>query len=437
VPGVSGRRRRRRRRTTAAADWLLPDLDLITWAQRALRPGGTRLRRLLENRPGARRALPPAVVLLLVATLTVTVWQLAPAEHGGAGHLAVSGGGPSAGGVDADADAGAEPRSAASGRGQAVPPRPPAPPPARAGGGTVEPADTDGPFPSGVAAGMLAEARAWAEYRGRKVDVVVTYSDRASWQTIVNPWMGSDTAHFRGFSGDWVISQPLFPDSGPEKGSLADCAAGAYNGKWTEFGRWLVDRGRGDSFVRLGWEFNGSWFAWAATNTSQWIQCFRNASSSIKAGSPAARIDWTMNAHGSSTPSGAFALYPGDAYVDVVGIDSYDMYPPSPDEDAFDRQCYADMGLCQAIAFARRHGKLFSVPEWGVVGQRGTKAGAAGEAGGDNPVYITQMYHVFMRNADVLAYEAYFNDNRPGNVHSALANPNLHPRASAVYKQLW
>jgi hypothetical protein len=249
--------------------------------------------------------------------------------------------------------------------------------------------------------------------------------------------MGSDVAHFRGFSGDWVISQPLFPDAGPEKGNLADCAAGAYNAKWKEFGRWLVNHGRGDSFVRLGWEFNGTWFAWAAVNTSQWIQCFRNASSSIKAGSPAVRIDWTMNAHGSSTSAGAFALYPGDAYVDVVGIDSYDMYPPSPDEDAFDRQCYGEEGLCQVIAFARRHGKLFSVPEWGVVGERGTRAGAAGEAGGDNPVYITQMYHVFMRNADTLAYEAYFNDNRPGNVHSALANPNLHPRASAVYKQLW
>ena len=435
MPGDSGRRRRRRGRAAAVADWLLPDLDLVTWAQRALRPVVTRFDLLFENWPGAKRALLPAVVLLLVATLTVTVWQLAPADDGGPGHLAVSGGGPSAGGIDAGAGPAA--RSAAPGPGRAVPGRTPAPPPARAGGKQVEPADTDGPFPSGVAAGTSAEARAWAEYRGRAVDVVVTYSDRSSWRTIVNPWMGSDPAHFSDFPGDWVVSQPLFPDSGPEKGNLADCAAGAYDTRWKKFGRWLVARGRGDSFVRLGWEFNGTWFAWAATNTAQWIKCFRNASSSIKAESPAVRIDWTMNAHGSSTSAGAFALYPGDAYVDVVGIDSYDMYPPSPDEDAFDRQCYGEDGLCQAVAFARQHGKLFSVPEWGVVGQHGTRAGAAGEAGGDNPVYIAQMYQVFMRNADILAYEAYFNDNRPGNVHSALANPDLHPRASAVYKQLW
>nr|MDT0664862.1 hypothetical protein [Micromonospora sp. DSM 115978] len=125
------------------------------------------------------------------------------------------------------------------------------------------PAVTDGPFPSGVAAGSLTEAMRWAEYRGRSRDVVVTYTGRASWQNITRPWIGMDAEHFRNFSGDWVISQPLFPESGPEKGNLADCAAGEYDGYWRSFGRWLVDQGRGDTFVRLGWEFNGLWFAWA------------------------------------------------------------------------------------------------------------------------------------------------------------------------------
>nr|MDT0667036.1 glycosyl hydrolase [Micromonospora sp. DSM 115978] len=142
-------------------------------------------------------------------------------------------------------------------------------------------------------------------------------------------------------------------------------------------------------------------------------------------------------AHSSSTPVGAFELYPGDEYVDVIGIDSYDHYPPSPTIESFVRQCNGPEGLCRVIAFARSRNKLFSVPEWGVVGIQGTRAGAAGQAGGDNPVYIREMHRIFTANADILAYEAYFNDDSPGNVHSSLNHPVRHPQSSAVYQQLW
>ncbi|CAJ64862.1 hypothetical protein FRAAL6239 [Frankia alni ACN14a] len=301
----------------------------------------------------------------------------------------------------------------------------------------VERATTTGLFPTGVAAHTLTQANAWARFRGRPNDVVVMYTDRSSWSDVTNPWMGRSASTFSGYAGTWVITQPLFPDSGPEKGNLADCAAGNYDAKWRQFGRWLVNMGRGDSFVRLGWEFNGLWFAWSATDPQQWIQCFRNASSAIRATSPKVRIDWNLNAHGSTTPVGAFDLYPGDQYVDVIGIDSYDQYPPSPTYADFDNQCNGDAGLCQVITFARTHHKLFSVPEWGVVSQQGTKAGRSGAAGGDNPAYMEKMYETFSRNADILAYEAYFPDAEEGNVRSSLVNPDLNPASAAVYQRLW
>ncbi len=301
----------------------------------------------------------------------------------------------------------------------------------------VQRAATTGLFPTGVAAHTLAQANAWARFRGRPNDVIVMYTDRSSWSDVTNPWMGRSASTFSGYAGTWVITQPLFPDSGPEKGNLADCAAGNYDAKWRQFGRWLVNMGRGDSFVRLGWEFNGLWFAWSATDPQQWIQCFRNASSAIRATSPKVRIDWNLNAHGSTTPVGAFDLYPGDQYVDVIGIDSYDQYPPSPTYADFDNQCNGDAGLCQVITFARTHHKLFSVPEWGVVSQQGTKAGRGGAAGGDNPAYMEKMYETFSRNADILAYEAYFPDAEEGNVRSSLVNPDLNPASAAVYQRLW
>ncbi|CAO5181205.1 hypothetical protein FAIPA1_40065 [Frankia sp. AiPs1] len=298
-------------------------------------------------------------------------------------------------------------------------------------------AATTGPFPTGVAAHSLAQANAWADFRGRPNDVVVMYTDRSSWSAITSPWIGRGTSTFAGFAGTWVITQPLFPDSGPQRGNLTDCAAGSYDSYWRQFGRWLVAQGRGDSFVRLGWEFNGLWFAWAATDPQAWVQCFQHASVAVRSTSPSVRIDWNLNAHGSTTSVEAFDLYPGDRYVDVIGVDSYDQYPSSPTAAAFDDQCNGDAGLCQVITFARTHNKLFSVPEWGVVSRQGTKAGRVGAAGGDNPVYMQKMYETFVQNADILAYEAYFSDSAMDNVRSSLVNPDLNPASAAVYQRLW
>jgi len=297
-------------------------------------------------------------------------------------------------------------------------------------------AATTGLFPSGVAAHSLTEANNWASFRGLPVDVVVMYTDRSSWSTIVHPWIGNSAQDFAGFSGTWVISQPLFPDSGPDKGSLSRCADGSYDYHWRAFGQWLVAQGRGNTFIRLGWEFNGSWFAWSASDPTEWISCFRHAATALRQGSPTVRIDWNFNAHSSTDVANAFALYPGDRYVDVIGVDAYDQYPPSTSSAAFDQQCDGLDGLCGAISFARAHNKLFSVPEWGVVGS-GSKAAGVGQAGGDNPLYVSEMRSLFVSNADILAYEAYFNDHNPGNVMSSLNNPNLNPQSSAQYRALW
>ncbi|MEX5631297.1 glycosyl hydrolase [Parafrankia sp. FMc2] len=375
-------------------------------------------------KPGRHPYLPVALVVFAVL-LALVAWMLGPAQHEDADLAANSA--PVQAPIPSPAVASQVPVTAPAPGPQNQQPMA-APPSAR-----VERAATSGLFPSGVAAHTMAEANAWAEFRGTPVDVVVTYTDRDSWDAIVNPWMGRV---FSSFPGDLVISVPMFPDEGPQKGNLVSCAEGDYNARWRQFGRWLVSQGRGDSFVRLGWEFNGGWFAWkASANPTAYKQCFQNASSSIKETSPEVRIDWTINAHGPDYD--AFSVYPGNQYVDVIGIDSYDQYPPSPTSREFGEQCNADQGLCQVINFARQNGKLFSVPEWSVVSQQNTQAGMRGAAGGDNPVYIQEMYNVFRRNANILAYEAYFNDDIVGNVRSTLVNPNRHPASSALYQRLW
>jgi hypothetical protein len=275
---------------------------------------------------------------------------------------------------------------------------------------------------SGLNAGTMAQANAWSSFRGTPVNVVVTFSDRSSWSTMTSPWVGSN---FASFNGTWVISQPFFPTN---QGSIAACAAGSYSSQWQQFGRWLVGQGRGNSIIRLAWEFNGNWFPWSTANDPKnWVSCWRQVVTAVRSTSPTTRFDWAMNAHS----SGAFDYYPGDDYVDIVGIDSYDMWPPSPDEASWDSQCNATEGLCSVIAFARAHGKKFSVPEWAVVSSPSNKGG------GDNPFYIQKMYDTFSANADVLSYQSYFNDSASGNVESSLVNPDQNPKAAALYAQLF
>ncbi|MBX6388563.1 MAG: hypothetical protein IRZ08_06115 [Frankia sp.] len=375
-----------------------------------------------------RRRVLPAVAGGVAVVLGLTLWAVIPGSAGGSAD-AVANDRPATPTTDPAATAPAAESPSPSPTAQ--PTESPAAVPAIP---RVARAATSQDFPSGMSAGSLSQVQAWAQWRGRPVDVVVTYTARKTWREIVNPWIGSDTKTFRNFPGTWVITAPLFPpasEGSSEPGNLQDCAAGAYNSRWEEFGRWLVRMGRPDTFVRLGWEFNGDWYDWRASNPQAWIACFRNAALAIKRTDPAVRIDWNFNAHDTQVPGvpNAFALYPGDDVVDVIGVDSYDHFPPSPDAAAFDRQCNGEDGLCRAISFARQHNKLFSVPEWGVVGDHG--------GGGDNPIYIQKMHDLFVRNADILAYEAYFNDAVPGNIESSLFDPVQHPRSAELYVRLW
>jgi hypothetical protein len=284
---------------------------------------------------------------------------------------------------------------------------------------------------SGITAGSLSQVQAWEKFRGTPVNVVQTFADLTSWDTMVHPWLGSGPEKFSTFNGRWVISEAFFPDDG---GDMGTCANGGYAAKWNQFGSWLTAQGRPDTIVRLAWEANGDWFPWSVgkTDTSTWIRCFQQVVTAIRATDPKVRIDWTLNAH-----SGGLDAYPGNGYVDIVGIDTYDHWPPSLTQATFDQQCHEATGLCAVIAFARAHGRQFSVPEWGLVGKQDTGAGAAGQAGGDNPLYIRAMYNVLHANSDDLAYEAYFSDASPDNVHSSLVNPDENPNSAALYAQLW
>ena len=276
------------------------------------------------------------------------------------------------------------------------------------------------PWYSGVVGGTPAEVAAFQRFRDRPVDVVHAFAGRRSWAEVVSAGWIMDS--YADFDGLLVISQPFWPER--SGGSLGACAAGRYDGRWADYGRTLARHGRTDVLTRLAWEFNGDWFEWSATDVGAWKACYRSVVDAVRSTAPAARFEWTLNAHGSQTCGGdAYRCYPGDAHVDVVGIDPYDHYPSSQSEAEFERQCRDRHGLCAAIDFARAHGKRVGVGEWGVI-----SSGI-----GDNPLYVREMFETFRRAGDVMLYDTWFNSAE----HESTLDRRDNPRSAATYRSLF
>jgi Glycosyl hydrolase family 26 len=303
------------------------------------------------------------------------------------------------------------------------------------------------PWASGVhSANDLDENLRFGTWRGRPLDVAHTFTVRdGGWDPIVRPVDFLEGLGWKSFDGLLVISQPMYPQGG---GNNAACARGEYDGHWADFGTYLQSIGRADerTIVRIGWEFNGGFMYWHTDgDPTDFKSCWRHVAQAIKTTAPDVLTDWTVNGHGGEFPSSRnmYDAYPGDDVVDIVGMDTYDMYSAprnasSLTDEEFRTQCEVPNGhgVCDLARFARDHGKKLSVGEWGVLGSCGGATGS-GHAEADNAVYIRNMANFFYENRDILAYEAYYDDPAVGNVCSTLYRSNAdrssNPRASAEY----
>lgn len=267
----------------------------------------------------------------------------------------------------------------------------------------------------------------WSQFAGRRMQVAIVYTARDTWASVAGRTWAQTNYTDRNLILD--TAQPMWPNS--VKGSLEVCASGAYDEYWKIWGRTL--RLTPNTVItRLGWEFNGDWWAWSAKNPDDYISCYRHIVSAVRTINPSAIFEWNINGGASKTCDGnALNCYPGDAYVDVISIDYYDHYPPTLSEADFEAKANAPGGITWLWNFAVAHQKRFGVGEWGVV-----NSGAPG-TGGDNPAFINNMQKWFRDHVagtpDQWLYEAYFSISSPGEVMSSLISPNLNPKASAAY----
>ncbi len=163
--------------------------------------------------------------------------------------------------------------------------------------------------------------------------------------------------------------------------------------------RALIRNGYGSSVVRLGWEFNGGWFPWAAGGCpGAFVGTFQQIVTVMRSVSGANfSFEWNPTA-GDFYVGNLADFYPGSSFVNYVGLDVYDnawaSYPGAQSE--FHTIKTESDGLDWLSTFAAHEGKAIVLPEWGLgwgVCDAGQPVNAPnnGTCGGDDPTFINDM----------------------------------------------
>ena len=280
--------------------------------------------------------------------------------------------------------------------------------------------------PGFTAAAQAEAAQAFGAWRGSAVGVAVAWPARGTWADFTRADSFYRTWAAQPYTKSFGI--PLFPDDAGA--TVEGCIAGSYDDQWRTFAATMNRTGLAaqGTIIRLGWEFNNQSPQWGSP--AQFAACFRQIQATVSAIAPGLVWDWNVNRGPSSQMPGDSVLqaYPGNQYVNLIGVDSYDDWPPADTPGGWQTQLNGPYGLNYWLGFARAHGKLLSVPEWGVA------SGGLwpGHEGGDDPGYIKDMYGFFTANTKSIAYESYYNDHG-----TSIYNPVQNPLASAEYARLW
>jgi Glycosyl hydrolase family 26 len=275
----------------------------------------------------------------------------------------------------------------------------------------------------------MEAAASWLGSAG-SVKYAQDFIDATSWSTIEDPWQLSN---WEGSPYTMVWGLPMLPCGAPGTSCATnvsvfdEVANGGADGYFKTLAQNLVAAGFGSSYIRPGFEFNGSWMGGSICNqdgsgltswASDFVPAFQNIVTSMRSVS-GANFKFIWNPDDSSNVSCPGAslenFYPGDNYVDMVALDAYDFIGAPTSSDAarwsdllngvnasgstsvtpaaIGGQQFEGYGLNWLAAFGKAHDKEVGLPEWGL-GSTDNNGG-----GGDDAYYVTQMANWIKANA--------------------------------------
>jgi hypothetical protein len=201
---------------------------------------------------------------------------------------------------------------------------------------------------------------ATAQWLGRTPDFAMIFLNHNSWGDFDAsvPWALSQwTGHEK-----LLVSVPLIPYGA----DLATAATGAYNSHYLAAAQKLAAYDP-NMTLRVGWEMNGEgWWPWSASgNPDAYVAAFRQLVDTFRSVSPNFTFDWSPNI--GTRAIDAEKVYPGDAYVDSIGLSIYENTQWTAGQTAaqrWDAMMNMPHGLQWQKDFAAAHGKQMSYAEY-------------------------------------------------------------------------
>lgn len=277
--------------------------------------------------------------------------------------------------------------------------------------GAARPAGTAPAWLSGVACPEGAPNAGFGTWRGSPVTIAGIWADKDEPNQRHLYWLDG----FRDWDGHLDIAPGMLDRSPGSAETYAEAARGAYDERWRHAMRSLHERwGRKKTvFIRPAHEMNGSWYRWAVRSGNvddfkrAWQRFHAIVQAELVAKGRDARLVFNPN-WDSHADVPVDVIYPGDALVDVIGVDVYDHYPSTTDAAGWEAKLHSTRnrsprGIEAWRQWAAARGKPIAFPEWGLNPEKAS----------DNPFFIRQMNDFFRRHAGSgpgqVLYEIYFN----------------------------
>jgi hypothetical protein len=334
--------------------------------------------------PLAGRRIPPVLVVLVAIALVAGLVALASARYAGSSSPSTA---PSQAGDTGRAGATHRDRADGHSTPTTAPAGPALKPTTTA---TTTPATstattTPSAPPLGVYAGPGAAAAATTvdEQLGGRIVDAFDFLPYGTWTTLTDPsWLADD---WRGSSFDLTLGVPMLPTAG---GTLAEGAAGQFDGQFAGLAERLVADGLGGSTLLVGWQPDDPgtpWSVGSAADAADYVAFWDRIESTMATVAGAHFVfEWDAG-DARTSPVRPTETYPGDAAVGIVATDAFDTgYRNLPATAQWTALLAQPYGPAWTADFAAAHHKPMALAMWGVVP-------VAAGGGGDNPTFAVQL----------------------------------------------
>ncbi len=261
---------------------------------------------------------------------------------------------------------------------------------------------------------VAADVSQFETWLGRPVEGILGYTGNADWNDYDGS-VGWAVGNWEALDRRVLWSVPLIPNGA----TLGAAASGTYDEHYRKAAQTLSGYRPHERalYVRTGWEFNGDWFPWTAQGKAKdFVGAFQHFVTVFRSVSNRFRIEWNVNVGDvGMNPEDA---YPGDGYVDIVGMDFYwnTHWDPADPTKAWTSMVTRKYGLNWHQDFAKAHGKPTAYSEWGMMS--------------DNGAVYMQQAKTWFDSHDVV-YQTYWNAD---NDFKGKLSSGQYPNAGAVYR---